>query len=59
MNRQEVLSWFLGKRRENQNACKQCQKSGCYTCRRFEYIREQLQINAFFEAKDWLRQPVL
>ena len=59
MNRQEVLSWFLGKRRENQNACKRCQKSGCHTCHRFEYIREQLQKNAFFEAQDWLRQPVL
>ena len=59
LNRQEVLSWFLGKRRENQNVCGRCQKSDCYTCNRFNYIRTQLEIKAYFEAQDWLHQPVL
>ena len=49
----------MGKRRENQNACKRCQKRSCYTCGRFEYIREQLQKNAYFEVQDWPGQPVL
>ena len=53
-NHQEVLCWFLDKRRENQNVCCCCQKSDCYTCNTFNYIRTQLEKNAYFEA-----QPVL
>ena len=59
LNRQEVLSWFLDKRRENQNVCCRCQTSDCYTCNRFNYIRTQLEKNAYFEAQNWLCQPTL
>ena len=59
LNRQEVLSWFLDKRRENQNVCCRCQTSDCYTCNRFNYIRTQLEKNAYFEAQNWLCQPIL
>ena len=59
LNRQEVFSRFLEKRRENQNACNRCQKSDCYTCNRFDYIRAQLENNAYFEAQDYPRQPIL
>ena len=43
LNRQEILSWFLDKRREIQNVCGRCQKSDCYTCNRHDYIRAQLE----------------
>ena len=59
LNCQELLSWFLDKRTENQNVCGLCQKSDCYTCNRFNYIRTQLEKNAYFEAQDWQRQPIL
>ena len=59
LNRQEVLSWFLDKRRENQNVCCRCQTSDCYTCNRFNYIRTQLEKNAYFEAQNWSCQPIL
>ena len=48
MNRQELLAFFLEKRRENINFCKSCKKDDCYTCNRFLYIRDQLEKNAFF-----------
>ena len=50
LNRQEVLSWFLDKRRENQNVCDRCQKSDCYTCNRFnwENHERQLEIKLFY-----------
>ena len=59
LNRQEVLPWFLEKRRENQIACNFCQKAGCYVCNQFIYIREQLEKSTYFEAQDWPRQPIL
>ena len=59
LNCQEVLSWFLDKRRENQIACNFCQKAGCYVCNRFIYIREQLEKNEYLEAQDCPRQPIL
>ena len=65
MNRQELLAFFLEKRRENINFCKNCKKDDCYSCNRFLYIRDQLEKNAFFTRdfvpkKDpMLRQPVL
>ena len=41
MNRQELLGFFLQKRRNNTILCKNCKK--CYNCNRFEYIKEQLK----------------
>ena len=63
MNRQELLGFFLQKRRNNTILCKNCKK--CYNCNRFEYIKEQLEKNAFLERElgpkqePWPRQPVL
>ena len=63
MNRQELLGFFLQKRRNNTILCKNCKK--CYNCNRFEYIKEQLEKNAFFERQlgpkqePWPHQPVL
>ena len=59
LNRQEIISWLLDKRRENQENCGRCQKGGCYVCNRFNYIKTELQKNAFFEKQDWARLPVL
>ena len=65
MNRQELFAFFLEKRRENINFCKNCKKDDCYSCNRFLYIRDQLEKNAFFTRgvglkKDPMpRQPVL
>ena len=63
MNRQELLGFFLQKRRNNTILCKNCKR--CYNCNRFEYIKEQLEKNAFLERElgpkqePWPRQPVL
>ena len=59
LNRREIISWLLDKRRENQQNCSRSQKAGCYVCNRFNYIKTELQKNAFFEKQDWPRQPVL
>ena len=59
LNRQELLGFFLQKRRINTIFCGCCQKDDCYDCNRFNYVREQLEKNAFFERQDWLRQPIL
>ena len=59
LNCQETISWLLDKRRENQGNCGCCQKAGCYVCNRFNYIKTELQKNAFFEKQDWPHQPVL
>ena len=58
MNRQELLGFFLQKKRINTILCGRCQKDDCCNCNRFNYIREQLEKNAFFEKQDWLRQPI-
>lgn len=58
LNRQEVLDWFLCKRKENQLNCKRCQKTDCNTCNRFDYIRNRLEANHVVAA-DWVRQPIL
>ena len=58
MNRQELLGFFLQKKRINTILCGQCQKDDCCNCNRFNYIREQLEKNAFFGKQDWLRQPI-
>ena len=59
MNRQELLGFFLQKKRINTILCGRCQKDDCCNCNRFNYIREQLEKNAFFGKQDWLRQPIL
>ena len=42
MNRQELLGFFLQKKRINTILCGRCQKDDCCNCNRFNYIREQL-----------------
>ena len=48
LNCQEIISWLLDKRRENQENCGRCRKVGCYVCNRFNYVKTELQKNAFF-----------
>ena len=59
LNRQELLRFLIEKRRINTILCNRCKKDECYSCNRFNYIRNQLEKNAFFEKQDWPRQPVL
>ena len=60
MNRQELFGFFLQKRRINTILCGRCQKDDCYNCNRFNYIREQLEKNHFFEADPgWRSQLIL
>ena len=59
LNRQEIISWLLDERSENQENYGRCQKAGCYVCNRFNYIKTELQKNAFFEKQGWPRQRVL
>ena len=63
MNRNELLGFFFQKRRINTILCGRCQKDDCYDCNRFNFIREQLEKNSFFEKqigpKKESRQPVL
>ena len=65
MNRQELLGFFLQEKKNNTILCGNCKKEDCYNCNRFEYIKEQLEKNAFFERQlgpkqePWPRQPVL
>ena len=60
MNRQELFGFFLQKRRINTILCGRCQKYDCYNCNRFNYIREQLEENHFFEADPgWPSQLIL
>ena len=49
--RQEILSWVLDKRRENQENCSCCQKAGCYVCNKFNYIKTELQKRMLFLKK--------
>ena len=53
--RQEILSWVLDKRRENQENCSCCQKADCYVCNKFNYIKTELQKKVCFEKQDWQR----
>ena len=39
--------------------CKKCGKEDCYSCNRFEFIKKQLDVNHYFEAANWIRQPTL
>ena len=57
MNRQELLGFFLQKRRNNTILCGRCQKDDCYNCNRFNYIREQLEKKIFFRSRSWVATP--
>ena len=59
LNCQEVMAWFLDKRKENQNYCGCCEKRKCFVCQRFDYIKKQFQENAYFETQDWPHQSIL
>ena len=65
MNRQELLGFFLQKKRINTILCGRCRKDDCCNCNKFNYIREQLEKNAFFErqygpkSEPWPCQPIL
>ena len=59
LNHQEIMAWFLDKRKENQNYCGRCEKRKCFVCQRFDYIKKQLQENTYFETQDWPHQPIL
>ena len=56
---------FFFKKKNNTILCGNCKKEDCCNCNRFEYIKEQLEKNAFFERQlgpkqePWPRQPVL
>ena len=51
MNRQELLGFFIEKKRINTILCGHCQKDECYNCNKFYYIRNQLEKNPFSEKK--------
>ena len=63
MNRQELLSFFLQTRRNKILLCNDC--NNCYNCKRFEFIREEMDKNAFFtrdigpKKEPWPKQPIL
>ena len=65
MNRQELLGFFLQEKNNNTNLCANCRKEDCYNCNSFEYRKEQLEKNLFFERQlgpkqePWPCQPVL
>ena len=59
LNRQEIMAWFLDKRKENQNYCGCCKKRKFFVCQRFDYIKKELQGNAYFETQDCPRQLIL
>ena len=52
------MAWFLDKRKENQNYCGHCEKANLFVCQSFDYIKKQLQENAYFETQDWPRQLI-
>ena len=65
MDRNELLRFFLTQRRKNLNICKNCKKNNCYSCNKINFIKSELERNAFF-SKDlgpmgdaMPRQPVL
>ena len=51
MNRRELFGFFLQKRRNYRILCGQSQKVDCYSCNSFNYIREELEKNAFFKRQ--------
>ena len=63
MNRQELLGYFLQIRRNKKLLCNDCNE--CYNCKRFLFIREEMNKNAFFvrdtgpKNEPWPKQPIL
>lgn len=63
MNRQELLGYFLQIRRNKKLLCNDCYE--CYNCKRFLFIREEMNKNAFFvrdtgpKNELWPKQPIL
>ena len=63
MNRQELLVFFLQIRRNKRLLCNDC--NDCYNCKRSEFIREEMDKNAFFtrdigpKKELWPKQPIL
>ena len=49
----------FGQKKRNSRKLRSLSKADCYVCNRFNYIKTELQKNAFFEKQDWPRQPVL
>ena len=65
MDRNELLRFFLTQRRKNLNICKNCKKKQLLQLYKFNFIKSELERNAFF-SKDlgpmgdaMPRQPVL
>ena len=65
MDRNELLNSFLTQRRKNLNIFKNCKKNNRYSCNKINFIKIELERNAFF-SKDlgpkgdaMPRQPVL
>ena len=63
MNRQELLGYFLQIRRNKKLLCNDCNE--CYNCKRFLFIRKEMNKNAFFvrdmgpKNELWPKQPIL
>ena len=63
MNRHELPGLFLQTRRNKRLSCNDC--NDCYNCKRFEFIKEEMDKNAFFtrdilpKKKPWPKQPIL
>ena len=63
MNRHELLGVSLQTRRNKRLLCNDC--NDCYNCKRFEFIKEEMDKNAFFtrdilpKKKPWPKQPIL
>ena len=51
MDRNELLRVFLTQRKKNLNICKNCKKNNCYSCNKINFIKSELERNAFF-SKD-------
>ena len=51
MDRNELLSFFLTQRRKNLNICKNCKKKQLLQLYKFNFIKSELERNAFF-SKD-------
>ena len=43
LNCQEIMAWFLDKRKENQNYYGCCGKVDCFVCQRFDYKKSSFK----------------
>ena len=48
LNCQDIMAWFLDKRKENQSYYGCCEKRKCFLCQRFDCIKKQLQKKYLF-----------